>query len=66
MTICVLNRCQVQWALSLFRFQFVIIYHLGCQQRKLDVLSCRSYLVPKEGHAAYEQECDVIFKPKHF
>jgi len=61
----VLNRRQAQWALSLSRFQFVITYHLGCQQRKHDVLSRCLYFVPKEGDVAYEQQCDVIIRPKH-
>ncbi len=28
-------------------------------------MSHYSRLAPKEGNGAYEQECDVIFKPKH-
>jgi hypothetical protein len=31
MTICVLNYHKARWALSLFRFQFVITYHFGRQ-----------------------------------
>jgi hypothetical protein len=60
MTIGDLNQCQAWWALSLFCFGFVITYRLGCQQGKLDVLSCCLYLTLKEGDAVYEQQCDVI------
>jgi len=46
--------CVLKWALSLFQFRFVITYHPRRQQGKLDALSHRSYLVPKEGDAAYD------------
>jgi hypothetical protein len=65
MTTHVLNQHQAWWALSLSRFQFVITYHLGLQQRKPYVLSCCLYLAPKEGDATYDQQHDVILKPKH-
>jgi hypothetical protein len=29
------------------------------------MLSRRSYLMLKEGNAAYEQQCDIIFKLEH-
>jgi len=41
------------------------MYRLGRQQRKLDALFGCLYLVPKEGDVTYEQQCDVILKPKH-
>ncbi len=62
MTTCVLNQRQAKWALSLFRFQFVITYCLGRHQGKLDAFSHHSYLTPKEGDVTYEQQCDAIFK----
>jgi len=61
----VLNRLQTRWALSLSQFWFVITYHLGCQWGKSNALSHHSYLAPKEGDVAYEQQCDVIIKSKH-
>jgi hypothetical protein len=61
----VLNWLQTRWALSLSRFWFVITYHLGCQQRKSNALPHYSYLVPKEGDVAYEQQCDVILTLEH-
>jgi 4-hydroxybenzoate polyprenyltransferase len=45
----VLNWHQPWWALSLSSFWFMITYHSWQQQGKLDVLSCHSYLVLKEG-----------------
>jgi len=35
---------------------------LQWQQKTPNELSHRSYLVPKEGDAAYNQQCDTIFK----
>jgi hypothetical protein len=29
------------------------------------MLSCRSFLAPKERNATYEQQCDVIIKLEH-
>jgi hypothetical protein len=55
MMACVLNRCQVQRALSLSQFQFMITYPLGQQQKKPDALSHRSYLMPKKGDAISNQ-----------
>lgn len=49
-------------ALSLFQFQFIITYDLGCQQRKLNILFCCSYFIHREGDVTYNQQCDVIFK----
>jgi hypothetical protein len=62
LTTRVLNQCQAQWALSLSQFRFVITYHFGHQQGKLDTLSYCSYFAPKEKDVVYEQQCDVIFK----
>ncbi len=64
MTIHVLNWHQVWWALSFFQFQFIVIYDLGCQQRKFNILSCCSYLIHREGDVTYNQQCD-IFKLEH-
>ncbi len=35
------------------------------KERKLDTLSNHSYLTPKEGNKAYDQQCDIIFKLEH-
>jgi hypothetical protein len=51
----VLNQCQVQWALSLSRFWFIIRYRPGRQQRKLNAIFYHSYLAFKEGNVVYEQ-----------
>ncbi len=40
--------------------------HLGALQGKLDMLSHCSYLTPKEGNAAYEQQGDIILKLEYF
>jgi hypothetical protein len=44
---------------------FVITYWLKRQQGKVDVLSYRLYLVPKEGDETYKQQCDVILQLKY-
>jgi hypothetical protein len=46
----------------MYWFRFVITYCLQWQQGTPNELSHRSYLVPKEGDAAYNQQCDTIFK----
>ncbi len=61
----VLNWHQAHWVLSLSWFWFFITYHHGCHQGKLDALFCHSYPALKEGDETYDQQCDVIFKPKH-
>jgi len=43
----------------------MIIYRPRQQQGKPNVLSHRSYLAPKEGDAAYDQQCDTILKPEN-
>ena len=60
----VLNRRQARWSISLSRFDFVITYRPGSQQGKSDALSRRSYLAPKEGDAAYDQQHTALLKPK--
>jgi hypothetical protein len=40
----------------------MITYHLGQQQGKQNALSYCSYFTPKEGDAAYDQQCDTILK----
>jgi hypothetical protein len=62
MTARVLNRRQVRWNMSLSRFSFVITYRLGKQQGLSDALSRRSYLAPKEGEVAYEQQRTTLLK----
>jgi hypothetical protein len=48
--------------MSLSRFDFVITYRLGKQQRLSDALSRRSYLAPKKEEAAYEQQRTILLK----
>lgn len=62
----VLNRRQARWNMSLSRFDFVIFYRPGKQQGLSDALSRRSYLVPKAGEAAFDQQCVTLLKPEHF
>jgi hypothetical protein len=62
MTARVLNRRQASWNMSLSRFDFVITYWPRKQQELSDALSRRSYLVPKEGEAAYEQQRTTLLK----
>lgn len=61
----VLNRRQARWSISLSRFNFVITYRPGAQQGKPDALSRRSYLMPKEGDAAFDQQLTIMLKPEH-
>jgi hypothetical protein len=62
MTTCVLSRRQARWNISLSQFDFVITYQPGKQQRLFDALSRRSYLAPKEGETAYEQQQTTLLK----
>lgn len=62
----VLNRPQAQWSMSLSRFEFIITYRPRKQQGLSDALSRRSYLAPKEGDIAFEQQRMVLLKPKEF
>ena len=62
----VLNRRQAQWNMSLSRFDFVITYRPGKQQGLSDALSRRSYLAPKAGEAAFDQQCTTLLKPEQF
>jgi hypothetical protein len=66
MTSRVLNRRQARWNMSLSRFDFVIMYRPGKQQGLSDALSRRSYLAPKIGEAAFDQQCATLLKPEHF
>jgi hypothetical protein len=43
----------------------MITYCPRRQQGKPNVLSCCSYLKPKEGDVTYDQQCDTILKPKN-
>ncbi len=38
----------------------MITYHPKQQQGKVDVLSCHSYLMPKEGDATYNQSVCMV------
>lgn len=62
----VLNRCQARWNMSILRFDFVITYQPGKQQGLSNALLRRSYLTPKAGNAAFDQQCTTLLKPKHF
>jgi hypothetical protein len=62
----VLNRRQARWSMLLFRFDFVITYQLGNLQGKLDALSQRSYLAPKEGDPILDQQKSIVLKPTNF
>jgi hypothetical protein len=62
----ILNRRQARWNMSLSRFDFVITYRPGKQQGLSDALSRRSYLAPKAGEAAFDQQCTTLLKPEHF
>jgi len=53
MTTRVLNQHQVQWALSLSQFQFVITSS-WVPKRETCELFCHLYPTPKEGDVAYE------------
>ena len=50
----------------MLRFDFVITYRPGKQQGLSDALSRRSYLTPKAGEAAFDQQCTTLLKPEHF
>ena len=52
--------------MSLSRFDFIITYRPGKQQGLSDALSRRSYLAPREGEAAYDQQQTILLKPKQF
>ena len=58
----VLNRRQARWNMSLSRFDFIIIYRPGKEQRLFDALSRRSYLAPKAGEATFDQQCATLLK----
>ena len=60
----VLNRRQTRWNMSLSRFDFGIVYRPGKQQGLLDALSRCFNLIPKEGEAAYDQQCTTLLKPE--
>ena len=52
--------------MSLSRFDFVITYRPGKQQGLSDALSRKSYLAPKAGEAAFDQQCTTLLKPEQF
>ena len=51
----VLNQRQACWNISLPHFNFIITYHPTSQHGQFDALSRRSYFIPKEGDATYDQ-----------
>ena len=55
-----LNRCQVQWAQFLTCFDFKITYRPGKHQGKADALSRHSYLAPRPGDPAFDNQKQVI------
>jgi hypothetical protein len=46
-------------------FNFNLSSHIVPGTRKPDTLSNHSYLTPKEGNEAYDQQCDIIIKLEH-
>jgi hypothetical protein len=58
----ILNCRQARWNMSLSQFDFVIAYRPGKQQGLSDALSRQSYLVRKEGEAAYEQKWTTLLR----
>ena len=51
---------QTQWAHFLTRFDFKITYRPGRHQGKADALSRRSYLAPRPGEPAFDNQKQVI------
>ena len=62
----VLNRRQARWNMSLFKFDFVITYRPKKQQGLSNAFLRRSYLAPKAGEAAFDQQCTTLLKPEQF
>jgi hypothetical protein len=62
----VLNRRQARWNMSLSRFDFTITYRPGKQQGLSDALSRRSYLAPKAGDVAFDQQYTTLLQPERF
>jgi hypothetical protein len=60
----VLNRRQARWSISLSRFNFVIRYRPGSKQIQSNALSRWTYLAPREGDAAYDQQKTTFIKPE--
>ena len=59
----VLNRRQARWAQFLTRFDLKHKYRPGKQQGKADALSRRSYLAPRPGDPAFDNQKQVILGP---
>ena len=59
----VLTRRQARWAQFLTRFEFKIIYRPGLQQGKADALSRRTYLAPRPGEAAFDDQQQILLGP---
>ena len=52
--------------MSLLRFNFAVTYRPEKQQGLSDALSRRSYLAPKVGEEAFDQQCTTLLKPEKF
>ena len=59
----VLNRRQARWAQFLTRFDFKIVFRPGKQQGKPDALSRRSYLAPRPGDPAFDNQKQILLGP---
>ena len=59
----VLSRRQARWAQFLAHYDFLITYHLGVQQGKVDALSRQSYLVPQPEEPTFHHKNQVVVGP---
>ena len=59
----VLNRRKARWAQFLTLFNFKIILRPGKQQRKAYALSRHSYLAPRAGDPAFDNEKKILLGP---
>lgn len=64
MSIKVLNQRQARWSISFLCFNFVITYRPGSKQIRSDALSRWTYLAPREGDGAYDQQKTTLIKPE--
>jgi hypothetical protein len=62
-TVRVLNRRQARWVQFLTRFDFKIIFRPGKQQGQADSLSRRSYLAPRLGDPAFDNQKQILLGP---
>jgi len=61
----ILNHRQACWNMSLFKFDFGIIYRPNKQQGLFDALSRQSNLTPKEKDVTYDQQRMTFLKPEY-